>query len=630
MKKTLKVVYLSTFPPRECGIATFTSDLTRAMDNMFESVIESRVAAVNADDISRYNYPKEVIFQITQNFEQEYIAAAEKINGMDDVKLVNIQHEFGIFGGKYGSYIISFLEALKKPSIVTFHSVLPSPNSELRGIVRLISEKASGLTVMTNVSKKILVREYSIAEGNISVIPHGIHSVPYESGAKLKTALGLSKKVILLTFGFLNKGKGLEYIIEALPKVVKTFPDFMYIILGVTHPNVLKEGGESYRNFLIQKVHDLDLSSHVNFYNEYVSLDKILNFLKAADIYISTSLDPNQAVSGTLSYALGSGRPVISTPFAQAKEAVTSESGILVNFRDPDSYADAIIKLLKDPLLREQLGKNAYFRTRNMTWDNVALEYSKLFSKYSGNIAEVSERKKTPRINFNHMFSLTDDFGIIQFARLSLPDISSGYTLDDNARALIAACLYHDKLSEKLKAAYPDKKRIHLLKRIETYLRFIEFVLDEKGVFHNYVRSGKTIDLGLSEKENLDDANGRALWALGVAAAADFIPESLRDKALNLFKKRIEKYNMFESPRATAFYIKGLCLLLRKIKDIGGIELEKIVITHCDRLLSLYRGVSSENWQWFEDYLTYSNAVLPEALILGHERTRNSEYLDIG
>lgn len=630
MKKTLKIVYLSTFPPRECGIATFTSDLTRAMDNLFESVIESRVVAVNTDDISRYHYPKEVIFQIAQYSEQEYIKTAEKINEMDDVKLVNVQHEFGIFGGKYGSYIISFLEALKKPSIVTFHSVLPSPNSELCGIVRLISEKASGLTVMTDFSKEILVLEYLIPEEKISVIPHGIHSMPYDSSAKFKSTLGLFKKVNLLTFGFLNKGKGLEYIIEALPKVVKTHQDFIYIVLGVTHPNVLKEEGENYRNFLIQKVHDLDLSSHVNFYNEYVSLDKLLNFLKAADIYISTSLDPNQAVSGTLSYALGSGRPVVSTPFAQAREIVTSESGILVNFKDPDSYADAIIKLLKDPLLREQLGKNAYFRTRNMTWDNVALEYSKLFSKYSSNIAEVSERKKIPKINLNYMFRLTDDFGIIQFARLSLPDISSGYTLDDNARALIAACLYHDKLSKTLKAAYPDKKKSYLLKRIETYLHFIEFVFDEKGVFHNYVKSDKTIDFELSEKENLDDANGRALWALGVTAAADFIPESLRDKALRLFKKRIEKYKMFESPRASAFYIKGLCLLLGKIKEIDGKELEKIVITHCDRLLSLYRGVSSENWQWFEDYLTYSNAVLPEALILGHERTRNSEYLDIG
>jgi glycosyltransferase involved in cell wall biosynthesis len=630
MKETLKIVYLSTFPPRECGMATFTADLIHAMDDLLKPAIKSRVVAVNIDDISRYHYPRKVIFQIDQYSEREYIKTAEKINAMDEVKLVNIQHEFGIFGGKYGAHILSFLEALKKPSIVTLHSVLPSLGEELYSIVRSIAEKTSGLAAMTNLSKGILIREYGIAEEKISVIPHGIHSMPYSSSAKPKSALGFSKKVKLLTFGLLNRGKGLEYVIEALPKVVKVYPDLMYIVLGVTHPNVLKEEGESYRNFLIQKVHDLKLSSHVNFYNEYVSLDELLQFLRAADIYISTSLNPNQTVSGTLSYALGSGRAVISTSFAQAKEIITSEAGILVNFRDPDSYAEALIKLLKDSILRDQLGKNAYFRTRNMTWENVALEYLKLFSKYSREIAEVSEHKKIPRINLNHMFRLTNDFGIIQFSRLSLPDISSGYTLDDNARALIVACLCYGELGRALKTAFLDKQKSDLLKRIEVYLRFIEFVLGDDGIFYNYVKSDRTIEIELNKKQNLDDANGRALWALTVAAAVDSLPDSVRNKALFLLKKRIEKYNMFESPRSAAFHVKGFCLLLKKKKEIDGKDLEKILIIHCDRLVSLYRGVSSEDWQWFENYLTYSNAVFPEALILGYQETRNSEYLEIG
>jgi glycosyltransferase involved in cell wall biosynthesis len=630
MKETLKIIYLSSFPPRECGIATFTADLTNAMDDLLESAIESRVAAVNIDDISRYHYPRKVIFQIDQYSQREYIQTAERINAMDDAKLVNIQHEFGIFGGKYGAHILSFLEALKKPSIVTFHSVLPSPDKELYGTVRSIAEKTSGLTAMTNLSREILIREYGIAAEKISVIPHGIHSMPYSSNTKPKSALGFSKKVNLLTFGLLNRGKGLEYVIEALPQVIKAYPDLIYIVLGVTHPNVIKEEGESYRNFLIQKVHDLKLSSHVNFYNEYVSLDKLLHFLRAADIYISTSLNPNQTVSGTLSYALGSGRPVISTSFAQAREIITSEAGILVNFRDPGSYAEAIIRLLKDPSLREQLGKNAYFRTRNMTWENVALEYSKLFSKYSGDIAEANEHKKIPRVNLKHMFRLTDDFGIIQFARLSLPDISSGYTLDDNARALIVTCLFYGELGKTIKTIYSDKKKNELLKRIEVYLRFIEFVLGEDCMFCNYVTSERAMHIELNKKDNLDDANGRALWALAVSAAADSLPDSVRNKALSLLKKRIEKYNMFESPRSTAFHVKGLCLLLKKMNEIEGRDLKKLLIIHCDRLVSFYRGVASENWQWFENYLTYSNAVLPEALILGYEYTGNSEYLDIG
>ena len=630
MKETTKIIYVSTFPPRECGIATFTADLTAAMDDLLEPAIESRVAAVNIDDISRYHYSRKVIFQIDQYSRQEYVETAENINRMDDVKLVNIQHEFGIFGGKYGEHIISFLGALKKPSVVTLHSVLPAPDKEIKEIVCSLCEKASGVAAMTSLSREILIREYGIGEEKISVIPHGIHSMPYSSSVKFKSVLGFSKRVNLLTFGLLNRGKGLEYVIEALPKVVKAYPDLIYRILGVTHPIVLKEEGESYRNFLVQKVHDLKLSSHVNFYNEYVSVEKLSNFLRAADIYISTSLNPNQAVSGTLSYALGSGRPVISTPFAQAREIITPEVGILVNFKDPDSYAEAIIKLLKDPSLREQHGKNAYFRTRNMTWENVALEYSKLFSKYSRDICEVSEQKKIPRINLNHIFRLTDNFGIIQFAKLYLPDITSGYTLDDNARALIVACLCYGELGRAFKKVYPDKQKADLTRRIEIYLRFIEFVLDGEGFFHNYVKSDRTVDGALSKKENLDDANGRALWALAVAAVSDFLPESIRNKSLLLFKKRIEKYKMLESPRAAAFYIKGLSILLKKVTEIGGKDLRQMLITHCDRLISLYRAVSSEEWQWFENYLTYSNAVLPEALILGYSQTGNNEYLDIG
>lgn len=630
MKNALKIVYLSTFPPRECGIATFTSDLTDAVDNLLESVVESRIVAVNADDVSRYHYPKKVILQMDQSSQQDYIKTAEKINAMGDVKLVNIQHEFGIFGGNFGSYIISFLDTLKKPSVVAFHSVLPSPNSELRAVVCSIAEKATALVAMTNLSKDILMREYEIKEEKISMIPHGIHSVPYSSNTEPQTTLNFYKKVNLLTFGFLSKGKGIEYVIEALPKVVAEYPDFVYKVLGVTHPNVLKEEGESYRKFLIQKVRELKISSHVHFYNEYVSLDKLLRFLKDTDIYISTSLDPNQAVSGTLSYALGSGSPVISTPFAQARELITSETGILVNFKDPDSYAEAIIRFLEDPAWREQLGKNAYFRTRKMIWENVALEYSKLFSKYSGNIAEVSEYKKLPRVNLAHMFRMTDSFGMIQFAKLSLPDISSGYTIDDNARALIVACSYYDRFGRMLKMGYLYRQKHELLKRIEIYLHFIEFVLDDGGTFHNYVTSDRSINFVLNKKENLDDANGRALWALSVTAAMGSLPENIRNKALSLLDKRIEKYSMPESPRAIAFFVKGLCALLKKTKKLKDKDLEKILIIHCDRLVALYRDVSSEDWQWFEDYLTYSNGVLPEALLLAYERTKNSDYFDIG
>jgi len=625
MKETLKIVYLSSFPPRECGIATFTADLTGALDNLLEPAIDSRIAAMNTDAVSRYHYSPKVVFQLDPYSEQDFIGTAEKINKKADIKLVNIQHEFGLFGGAYGSYILSFLDALKKPSIVTFHSTLPSPNPELREVVRLIAEKSGGLVAMTNHAKEILIKDYEIDEKKVFVILHGIHSVPYSPSSKTKSVLGFSNKTILLTFGLLSRGKGIEYVIEALPQVVQVYPNLMYIVLGVTHPNVLKEEGESYRNFLIQKVRELKLSSHVSFYNEYVTLDKLLQFLRASDIYISPSLDPNQAVSGTLSYALGSGRPVISTPFAQATEIITPQSGRLVHFRDPASYTEALLDLLKDPLRREQLGKNAYFRTRNMTWENVALEYSKLFSKYSGEISEVSKHKKIPRVNLRHLFHLTDDFGIIQFARLSSPDLLSGYTVDDNARALIVACSYYDGLGKAFKSSSPDKRRKELLEYIGIYLHFIEFVLGGGGLFYNYVKPDRTIDHAFNQKENLEDANGRTLWALGVAASTDSLPENIKEKALFLLRKRMESSQVLESPRASAFYIKGLCLL-HKARE----EFRENVIRHCDRLMSLYRGVATEEWPWFETYLTYSNAVFPEALLLGHEQTGNSEYLEMG
>ncbi|MBI3316755.1 MAG: glycosyltransferase family 4 protein [Candidatus Omnitrophica bacterium] len=624
MKATLKIAYVSSFPPRECGIATFTADLTGALDNLLETVVDSRIAAMNTDAVSRYSYPRQVIFQLDPYSEQDFIRTAEKINKTADIKLVNIQHEFGLFGGKYGSYVLLFLDALKKPSVVTFHSVLPSPNPELYNVVRLIAEKTSGLVAMTHRSKEILIQDYGIDEKKVSVILHGIHSIPYSTSAKSKSVLGFSKKTILLTFGLLSRGKGIEYVIESLPQAVKACPNLMYIVLGVTHPNVLQNEGESYRNSLIEKVRELKLSSHVSFYNEYVSLDKLLQFLRAADIYISTSLDPNQAVSGTLSYALGSGRPVISTPFAQAREIITRQSGILVNFKDPASYTEALLDLLKDPLHREQLGENAYFRTRNMTWDNIALEYSKLFSKYSEEIAEVSKYKKIPRVNLSHLFRLTDDFGIVQFAQLSLPDISSGYTVDDNARALIAACSYYEGIGKAFKTLFPDKKKGDLLKRIEIYLNFIGFVLSKDGLFYNYVKPDRTIDVEFNQKENLEDANSRTFWALAAAATTNSLPENIKQKAFSLLKKSMAASQMVESPRATAFYIKGLCLFKNR-KDF-----QEILVRHCDRLMSLYRGVATEEWQWFETYLTYSNAIFPEALLLGHAETGKSEYLETG
>ena len=412
----LSVVYLATFPPRVCGIATFTEDLTDAMDEMLAPMVTSRIAAMNASNVLSYHYPRKVIFQINQDNQEEYPETAQRINQMDEVRLVNIQHEFGIFGGQRGAHLIPLVRALKKPVVITFHTVLPDPDEELYRTVRSLAESASAIIVMTNLSRKILSQQYAIPQKKIKVIPHGIHAQPYTLSRRAKMTLGYSDRVVLATFGLINRDKGLEYVIDALPQVVRKFPDFVYTIVGATHPNVLRDEGENYRNFLIKKIYDLGLYDHVKLYNRYFPLSELLHFLEATDIYISTSLEPNQAVSGTLSYALGMGRPVISTAFAQAREVVTDEVGMVVDFRNSPAYAEAILRLLEDEQLRRQLGENAYFRTRNMTWTNVALQYAKVFSEYAPSLTGIIDQKGLPRIKLNHLIHLTDSFGIIQFA----------------------------------------------------------------------------------------------------------------------------------------------------------------------------------------------------------------------
>ncbi len=626
----LSVVYVSTFPPRVCGIATFTEDLTHAMDEMLAPAVTSRIAAMNYSGVLSYHYPRKVILQINQDNQEEYIETALRINQMDEVCMVNIQHEFGIFGGKRGSHLIPFVQALRKPVVITFHTVLPDPDEELHSTVRFLAESASAIIVMTSLSKRILSQQYAIPERRIKVIPHGIHSQPYTSPKQAKMTLGYSDKVVLSTFGLISRSKGLEYVIDALPQVVKKFPDFVYIIFGATHPVVLNQEGESYRNFLIEKIYKLGLYEHVRLYNRYFPLSELLHFLRATDIYISPSLEPNQAVSGTLSYALGMGRPVISTAFAQAREVVTGEVGILVDFRNPQAYADAILQLLEDEELRLQLGKNAYFRTRNMAWPNVALQYARAFSEHAPKLAAISSQKSLPKIKLNHLIHLTDSFSIVQFAKLTKRDVLSGYTLDDNASTLEVAVVYYGKLGAIAKEPSAVSQERQLLRLINTYLDFIGFVVKPNGSFQNFVKADRTLDDVLNERANLEEANARAIYALALTSTAGSLPKPIRQKAFDFLQKRMKSGVSFDSPRAIARCIKALCVLVDSKVQIEGIDLEKTLRVQCDRLIELYQATSHDDWQWFEGYLTYSNGVMPEALLLGYHTNRDERYLTVG
>ena len=299
---------------------------------------------------------------------------------------MSVQHEFKIFSSDYGEKLIVFLEALKKPVITTFHAVLSYPSDYRKKIIQSIAEKSDCLVVMNKSAVEVLRTHYALKDSKIIVIPHGIHDVRYKSNTPIKKRLGYADKQLITSFGFLrpgrkerSSGRGYEYVLDALPDVIKKFPNVLYLIIGVTHPNTLKQEGEKYHHFLENKVKELSIEKNVKFINKYVPLNELITFLQATDIYISSGINPDQSVSGTLSYAMGCGKPVIATPFIHAKDAVTEERGILVEFRNPKSFADAIIKLLSDPELRKKMGKNAYKYTRKMTWSNVAESYLKIF-----------------------------------------------------------------------------------------------------------------------------------------------------------------------------------------------------------------------------------------------------------
>ena len=624
------VVYLSTFPPRKCGIATFTQDTTNAMDEMLSPMIQSKIVAMNSNEVVSYNYPGKVIFQLTQDNERDYVTLASKINRMHEIRLVNIQHEFGIYGGKRGSHLLSFVKTLKKPSVINFHTVLPNPDDELCRIVQSLAENVSAITVMTDRSKNIMVQEYNIPYKKIRIIPHGIHSQPFTSSRQAKMALGFSDRVVLSTFGLLNRGKGLEYVIEALPEVIKRFPNFVYIYFGATHPVIVEEEGESYRNEIIEKIYRLGLFDHVRLYNKFFPLGELLRFLKATDIYISPGLAPNQAVSGTLSYALGMGRPVISTAFANASELVTNDVGILVDFRNPQAYTEAILRLLESEESRLQMGRNAYFKTRWMIWPNVAIQLANLFSKHARSLTPISEKKGLPKIKLDHLVHLTDNFGIVQFAKLTHPDRRSGYTLDDNARALVAVASYYGKFGASRKNQLTIKHRRDLQKLINTYLEFIGFMARDDGKFHNYVKGDRTLDQVRNESINLEDSNSRALRALAVTATTGSLPPTIRRKAMELLQDQCRDGPQFQSPRAVARWVKTLCLLIEKGLDLNGLDLEKALTEKCDFLVKHYQNSASPDWQWFEGYFAYANAIMPEALLKAYRITGDERYFEVG
>lgn len=576
------------------------------MDRLSGSFLDSKILAVNDNSSSFYNYNRKVKFQVNETNVEDYINVAKAINEDASIKLVEIEHEFGIFGGIFGDYLIVFLETLKKPVAVTFHSILPKPNDRLKAVVRAIVERSTAVIVMAETALEIFRQDYGLKTEKFYVIPHGVPSIPFSPSAKIKSRLGLEGKTVLSTFGLLNRGKGIEYVIKALPKIRNKYPDVLYLVIGETHPRVRREEGEKYRNQLLRLVKKLDLLSNVKFYNKYLNLAEIIDYLRATDIYLYPALDANQITSGTLSYALGAGKAIVGTPSLYAKEVLDDRRGFLVDFKDPGDIAKTVNSILGNPKLKETAEKNAYGFSRKMTWPKVAGSRLEVFKK---NIAiNESNVFKFPEVKISHLLALTDEVGIIQHAKHSVNDRRSGYTTDDNARALIAAVMYQQRFKDE-----------QSLKLISTYLGFLYHSQREDGRFHNLMDYRRVF----LDKIGSDDCFGRSLWAAGYVIASDLY-ENIKMTAKFIFDRGVKNIYKLKSPRSMAFSLLGLYYYYQ---EFNHPDIVKKIKKMADRLMALFQKQSVKDWKWFEQSLTYSNGRLPEALFLAYNITKDKKYL---
>ncbi len=592
-----EILFITSYPPRECGIATYSQDLIKALNNKFSNSLFIKVCALESGDLN-FKYPEEVKYVLKTSLADRYGKLALKINNDDQIRIVLIQHEFGFFK-KQEEAFIQFLTGLTKPVVIVFHTVLPYPDKQLESKIKSIASVCESIVVMTHNSAKILMNDYGLPEGKISVIAHGTHLVPHLSKEFLKKKYGITGRKVLTTFGLLSSGKSIETTLKALPAIVKTNPDVLFLVIGKTHPEVLKEEGEAYRISLEAMVTYYNLTQHVKFINSYLALPDLLEYLQLTDIYLFTTNDPNQAVSGTFAYAMSCGCPIISTPIPHAKEVLTEDTGIIFDFRNSQQLAESVIRLLNDTQLRQNIRINTLQKIVSSAWENTAVEHTMLFKKIARD--KISIRYNLPPINLSHIKQMTTDTGIIQFSKINQPDLCSGYTLDDNARALVALGM-HFILTR-------DNKSIWYINK---YLSFIRLCLQPAGDFLNYVDiENKFTDQ--NKAVNLDDANGRALWALGyLISEKHLLPGKISSEAITIIRKVIPHIETIHSTRAMAFAIKGLYYYNKTIKSSENLALIKIL---ANRLVQMYKHESNQKWQWFEGYLTYANSILPEAML---------------
>ena len=599
-----EIVFITTFPPRECGIATYSEDLITALENQFSKSFKINVCALETNH-EKPEYLQKPMYRLNTDKKEDFLSMAYKLNTNSNINSIVIQHEFGLFAKNKETFERFYLN-LNKPILFVFHTVLPNPNNTLKAEVQKMGEKAAAIIVMTKNAAQILNSYYDIPFSKINIIPHGIHLSKIKDKSRLKEKYHFVGKKILSTFGLLSPNKGIETTLNALPKIIKKFPNVLFLILGKTHPCILKMDGEQYRLQLEAKVKELNLTQYVLFINEYLSLPILLEYLQLTDIYLFTSTDSNQAVSGTFSYALGAGCPIISTPIPHAKELLNRNTGRFFEFGNSNQLATATLALLKNPERTNQLSLNALHKMAPCAWENSAILHSKLIQKLSPQSKKLTYQM--PPIKLDHIQNMTTDFGMIQFAKISCPDLNTGYTIDDNARALISICQVYEKNK--------DPKYLRL---INIYLQYIKHCMQPNGKFINYLDIEKNIS-PQNSNENLDDSNGRAIWALGyVCSLKEILPEPITSEAERLLSKVIPNVEQIYSTRTMAFIIKGLYFQNKK-------ENQYLIKIFADRMVQMYLHESKKDWYWFEDCLTYGNSVLPESLLYAYLRIKDKNY----
>lgn len=616
-----RVAFIGNSLPRRCGIATFTTDLQQAVAAS-RADLETVIAAMT-DRGRVYDYPSTVGFQIQDGCIEDYVSAAEFLNaGHFDV--VCLQHEFGIYGGEAGEHIVTLLWRLTMPIVTTLHTVLSEPTKAQRDVLARIVAASSKIVVMAEKGRELLRLVYQVPDEKIEVIPHGIPEFAFVEPDGAKARLGFANKAVILTFGLLSPNKGIEVMIDAMPLILKSRPDAVYVVLGATHPNLVRDQGETYRESLVARVNALGIEDHVVFLDQFVDKKTLLEFISMCDVYVTPYLNEAQMTSGTLAYSFGLGKAVVSTPYWHARELLADGRGILVPFSDAPAIGSEISKLLVNDALRQAMRKRAYSSSRSMTWEQTAERYMTTFegAERRHRLKMVTrldtstllrDSRAPPEMQIGHFLSMCDDTGLFQHAVHCVPDRSHGYCVDDNARALLLACALNSpgelRLSEELTsrfAAFVQHAWNPDTRRFRNFMGFNRCWLEDSGS---------------------EDSHGRTLWALGVCALND-ANLSRRTWAASLFAEAMPTAEALRSPRAWAFVLLGLDAYCAAIaSDLRAARLRLVL---ADRLIAIFNAVETTDWVWFEEGLAYDNARLPQALILAGMATETPAYVETG